>query len=132
MTHRSLNAEINVTPFLDVLLVMIVTFLAALDARKTMDVSLPMPCSPTCTAKSAPIVLEVLADGSYLINREPVSGIALLAALHTIYDGRPDKELQVAGHRDVTYQNVLTAMDVARSAGVKVIAIPPGDLYSSK
>ena len=128
--HR-LTTDINVTPFLDILLVLLITFLAAMTARKTMDAQLPLPCAGSCASDGRPIVLEVLADGSYRINTQPVSAATLLVRLHEIFDPRTEKVLQVAGHREVSYQGVLAAMDVARSAGVKVIAIPPSDSYSA-
>jgi biopolymer transport protein TolR len=127
---RILNTDINVTPFLDILLVLIITFLAAVTARKTMDATLPVPCEGPCATNDVPIMLEVLADGSFLLNRAAVPAPSLLATLHRAFDGRPDKVLQVAGHRDASYQGVLAAMDVARSAGVTVIAIPPSDSYA--
>ncbi len=126
---RHLNADINVTPFLDVLLVLIITFLAAVSARKSLDAVLPVPCTGSCVSDGVPIVLEVLANGSFLLNQQPVSGTSLSASLHVAFDGRPDKILQVAGHRDVSYQGVLAAMDAARSAGVTVISIPPSESY---
>jgi biopolymer transport protein ExbD len=131
MTSRAqhLNSDINVTPFLDVLLVLIITFLAASIARKSMDAVLPTPCTEACTSNDVPIVLEVLGDGSFLLNRRVVSAALLPAALRATFDGRPEKILQVAGHRDVTYQGVLAAMDAARSAGVDVISIPPSESY---
>ena len=129
---RNLNAEINVTPFLDVLLVLIITFLAAVSARKTMDAQLPVSCGSVCEANGTSIVLEVLSDGSYLLNRTPVAEAALFATLQSVFSGRPEKVIQVAGHREAHYQDVLSAMDVARSAGVKVISLPPGDTYLAR
>jgi biopolymer transport protein ExbD len=128
---RRLNADINVTPFLDVLLVLMITFLAAVTARKTMDVHLPIPCADACAGGEVPIVLEVLSSGAYRLNRTPVAASALFPTLFAAYAGRPDKVIHVAGHRGARYQAVLVAMDVARSAGVKVISIPPGDSYTS-
>ncbi|MEP6731120.1 MAG: biopolymer transporter ExbD [bacterium] len=129
---RSLTSDINVTPFLDVLLVLMITFLASVTARKSMDAYLPEPCSGVCAADGSTIVLEVLADGAYLLNRRPVDASALASTLATVYKGRPEKVLQVAGHRGARYQAILTAMDVARSAGVRVISIPPSESYSSR
>jgi biopolymer transport protein TolR len=129
--ERHLTSDINVTPFLDVLLVLIITFLAAMSARKTMDAQLPVPCAGSCANDGRPIVLEVLASG-YLLNRQPVRAAALRETLRSVFDGRPEKIIQIAGHRDATYQSVLSAMDVARSAGVTVIAIPPSESYAAK
>jgi len=116
-----LTAEINVTPFLDVLLVLIITFLAAMSARQAMDARLSKPCDVACASDGGSIVLEVLADGLYALDRQPVPAQRLLATLHATYDARPEKVLQVAGHRDASYQQVLSAMDAARTAGVNVI-----------
>ena len=96
-----------------------------------MDATLPVPCAAGCVGNEAPIVLEVLASG-YRLNRQPVSAGSLLSTLQATFASRPTKVLQVAGHRDATYQGVLGAMDVARSAGVTVIAIPPSDSYDAR
>jgi biopolymer transport protein ExbD len=128
-TNGAPNAEINVTPFLDILLVLIITFLAAMSARMTMDAQLPEPCTGACRGDDRQIVLEVLPGGLYRLNSRMVTEANLLSTLRSTYAGRPEKIIQVAGHRDVRYQTVLSAMDVAHSAGVKVIALPPGESY---
>ena len=92
-----LTAEINVTPFLDVLLVLIITFLAAMSARQAMEAQLSKPCDVACASNGGSIVLEVLADGSYALNAHPVSAQRLLATLHATYDARPEKVLQWPG-----------------------------------
>jgi biopolymer transport protein ExbD len=130
VSSRALTSEINVTPFLDVLLVLMITFLAAVTARKTMDVQLPVPCTGICAGGDHAIVLEVLGNGSFLLNRSSVNRAELLSTLRNVYANRPEKVIQVAGHRDASYQSVLAAMDVARSAGVKVVSIPPSSSYS--
>lgn len=129
---QTLTTDINVTPFLDILLVLLITFLAAMTARKAMDAQLSVPCVGACASDAVPIVLEVLGDGSFRLNTQPVRATDLLATLRSTYAGRPEKTLQVAGHRDATYQGVLAAMDAARSAGVTVIAIPPSDSYAAQ
>lgn len=130
---RSLNGDINVTPFLDVLLVLIITFMAAMTVRKAMDAQLPVECAHgACAGNSGTIVLEVLVDGSYRLNRTPVSAASLRTVLHDVFDTRPEKVLQVAGHRHAQYQSVLSAMDVAKTAGVKVISLPPSDSYDAR
>jgi biopolymer transport protein ExbD len=49
-----------------------------------------------------------------------------------VFDGRPEKIIQVAGHRSARYQQVLGAMDIARTAGVRAIAIPPSSAYADR
>lgn len=131
-TARQMNAEMNAAPLLDVLLVLIVVFLASLKTRTTMDAQLPVPCEAACDGAGDAIVLEVLEENRFLLNRQPVAVNELSAVLARTYVNRPDKILQVAGHERARYQDVLAAMDVARSAGVRVIGIPPSDSYDKR
>lgn len=114
-----LTAEPNVTPMIDVLLVLLIIFMLIVPmARKAIDLQLPDP-TPQPNAQPSPdqIVLEVLADGSYRINTQPVAHGDLASKLHSIYDGRPDKVLFVKGDTAASYQTVIEAIDVARGAG---------------
>ncbi len=124
----SLNNDMNVTPMIDVLLVLLIIFMMIIPmSRKAIDTQLPDPNPQPQTAQVNPdqIVLEVLPDDKYAINKEPVEKTALLARLKTIYDPRPEKIIFVKGDTMVRYETVIFAMDQARGAGVKVIGIPP-------
>jgi biopolymer transport protein ExbD len=119
------TSEMNVTPMLDVLLVLLIIFIAmCIQVWPTLYTQLPQPCTGACEGVTA-IVLEVLPGREYRVNRTPVTGQTLLPRLRAIYADRPDKSIQVAGHEGTTYQDVIDAMDVARSAGVTVIGISP-------
>jgi biopolymer transport protein ExbD len=121
------NAEPNVTPMIDVLLVLLIIFMLIVPmARKAIDLQLPDP-NPiqSSTPDNQQIVLEVSADGSYMINKSPVAPDGLAQKIHDIYDLRPDKIIFVKGDPAAKYQTIISAMDVVRGAGVKVIGIPP-------
>jgi biopolymer transport protein ExbD len=124
--------EMNVTPMLDVLLVLLIIFMyLALQTRSTMNAHLPTPCAGACDAGPT-IVLEVLPGPAYRVNRAPVAVDELARRLEVIYAGRPEKVLQVAGHPGVSYQQVIAAMDAARGAGVRVISLPGRESYLAR
>jgi biopolymer transport protein ExbD len=125
-----LQNEPNVVPMIDILLVLLIIFMIMQPMmRKAVDLQLPDPQPAVVTANQASdqIVLEVLPDGQYAINKEPLTKDNLAARLKEIYDPRPDKIIFVKGDPTVIYQDVIHAMDLARGAGVKVIGVPPKD-----
>ena len=128
--HGGLTNEINVTPMIDVLLVLLIIFMAAIPTlRKSFDVQLPDPTPSVAPANatSDQIVLEVNPDGTYSINSEKVTEDRLGPRLKEIYDPRPEKIIFVKGDPKVKYGQVVHAMDVSRGSGVKVIGVPPKD-----
>jgi biopolymer transport protein TolR len=126
-----LTNEINVTPMIDVLLVLLIIFMMVIPmSRKAIDLQLPDP-NPDDTNSGPPpsqIVLEVLPGNVFKINSQPVSKADLGKKLKEIYDPRPDKIIFVKGDPAVKYSDVINAMDAARGAGVKVIGMTPKDV----
>jgi biopolymer transport protein TolR len=90
--------------------------------NRSMDAVLPIPCAGLC-ASGTPIVLEVLPGPTYRVNQRPVAANELFAYLLEVYRDRPEKVIQVDGHPTVRYNDVVHAMDIARSAGVKILGI---------
>ena len=124
---EGLRNEPNVVPMIDVLLVLLIIFMAAVPSmRKAIDLQLPDPTpSEAPASNSDQIVLEVGPNDYYAINKEVVARDNLAARLKQIYDPRPDKIIFVKGDPKVKYESVIWAMDMARGAGVKVIGVPP-------
>jgi biopolymer transport protein TolR len=126
-----LTNEINVTPMIDVLLVLLIIFMMVIPmSRKAIDLQLPDP-TPDNTNQGPPpaqIVLEVLPGNVFKINSQPVAKAELQKKLKEIYDPRPEKIIFVKGDPTVKYSDVINAMDAARGAGVKVIGMTPKDV----
>lgn len=128
-TGRNDIADINMTPMIDVLLVLLVIFIIAQPMlQKTMDVQLPKEDkADTSDPPSAQIIMQIEKGGVYKINTLQIPLNELEARLVNIYQNRPQKIIFVKADPDVLYQDVIAAMDMARGAGVKVIgAVLPG------
>jgi biopolymer transport protein TolR len=124
---KGLQNDINVTPMIDVLLVLLIIFMLVVPmSRKAIDLQLPDPTEQLSMANPPPqIVLEVLPADRYLINKQPVVKNDLQKRLTEIYKDRPEKIIFVKGDPKVKYSDVIFAMDVARGSGVKVIGVSP-------
>ena len=127
---EGVNSEINVTPMIDVLLVLLIIFMIIQPLnRQTIPIQVPPPqTAAPSTAPSTQIVLEIRDDGTYAINGQLVPKDQLDAQIHSIYDARPVKLLFVKPGLNRIYQDVIEAMDVARGAGVLVIGFTPADV----
>jgi biopolymer transport protein ExbD len=126
MAVLRLRGDINVTPMIDVLLVLFVVFLLAQHVRHVMPVQLPPPRLAESTGTvPRQIVLQLREDGSYAINQRPVPLGLLGRRLGELYADRPVKLLFVQAAPTRRYGEVIDAVDLARGAGVQVIGYAP-------
>jgi biopolymer transport protein ExbD len=123
-----LSSDINVTPMIDVLLVLLIIFMIILPlSRKAFITQVPpeQPQQKKPPQQSAQIVLELTPEGGYAINTRPFAKGQLDAALHEIFDQRVAKLMFIKAAPNRQYGDVIEAMDIARGAGVQVIGFTP-------
>jgi biopolymer transport protein ExbD len=121
---EELKSEINVTPLVDVVLVLLVIFMVVTPLLKQeVPVELPLAKSGRQTQDLAQLTLSILADGSLLLNGEGIPREELTARLTGIYAARADKTIFLEADRHLLYDRVVEVMDECRAAGVTTIGV---------
>ena len=124
--HGGLSAEPNVIPMIDILLVLLIIFMISQPlSRMAIDVQVPPLETAPSTGPSTQIVLNILEDGNYEINGQPVPPGQLDTQIHAIYDNRPAQLIFIKAMSSRTYQDWIQASDIVRGAGVQVIGFTP-------
>lgn len=124
-TRQELDNGINVTPMIDVLLVLLVIFMLAMQLRMILNVQVPTPASQEPGEGAPQLILDLRSDGSYALNQQVVAFAALEARLRNLFAGTGRKALYVRAAPLRRYREVIEAIDLAKGAGVPLVAFMP-------
>ena len=114
--------EINMTPLVDVMLVLLIIFMITIPVMKhTVNVDLPVATNTPQVIKPETVRLGVDAQGTYYWNEAPVAEVALPGLLQAEAARNPQPELHIRGDKAVRYEHVATVMASAQRAGLRKI-----------
>jgi biopolymer transport protein ExbD len=119
MTTGRNQAELNVTPLIDVLLVLLIIFMVSVPTRSVgLNTAIPQPPSDAKPADPNPrtVVVSVTEDGALTINSKPVEAAQLAAELMRIFVQRAGKVLFITGTNDTEFQKIAAVIDIAQAS----------------
>jgi len=130
--HRA-YVDVNVTPLIDILLVLLIIFMSALPVtQQGVDVNLPeVERTPATGPPPSSIVLEYTADRRIAVNTVPLSRDELEPRLREIFAPRHDRTLFVRGAGSLRYGDIVDVIDAARGAGVTRVGVVTEGMIAS-
>ena len=121
--HRPMS-DINVTPFVDVMLVLLVIFMVTAPLmQQGVEVDLPETTSEAMQVADEPLILTVKKEGKYYIGSKELPAEELRSKLEAIFEGRDSKELFLRADAQAPYGMVVKALAAAREAGAKSLGM---------
>ena len=117
-------AEINVTPMVDVMLVLLIIFMVTAPLMTSgVSVDLPKTTAQPLNSDSEPRTVSIKADGSIFLQEQPVDVGDLVAKLQAIGQNNPDRRIFVRGDKDLAYGRIMEVMGTITQGGFTKVAL---------
>lgn len=135
--RMKLQSEINVVPYIDVMLVLLIIFMVTVPALKAnVEVNLPQANAKSMKEKKDPLVVSIKSDGALLLTlpgakAEPIDSATLATKVGAFVKQNPDINVLVAGDKDGKYEGVMTVLADLQQAGVDKVSLMSQPVQSS-
>ena len=117
-------SQINVTPLVDVMLVLLVIFMVTAPIlQQGVNIDLPQVVAGPLEGKDEQLVVSVTREGKVQLNDSPLKVEELQKKLTAILQARPDREVYLRADKNVTYGKVVEVMAAVRNAGVRKLGM---------
>jgi biopolymer transport protein TolR len=125
MRRRKLVSQINVVPFIDVMLVLLVVFMIATPTLRTGEINLPSVGQPLTPTQANPIEINIRADGAITLREADTEKLTRTNAVNRVVQlqTRGERPVLIAADKTVRYDDVVTLLGALHAAGVKRVGL---------